>query len=83
MTSTETGGVSLKCSVPEDEFGSVQLGMLTVFYVGGGDVIILDSAGNVISSNGVVHTQFMALDVRELYNERLVPPGDSSRIHVD
>ncbi|MEN8150393.1 MAG: hypothetical protein ABFS86_11265, partial [Planctomycetota bacterium] len=64
VTSTETGGTTLTCTLSEDLFGSVQLGMHTVFYVAGGETINLDSAGNVITTNSAVHTQFTALDIR-------------------
>jgi len=81
VTSTPTGGVTLTCVVPEGEFGTVQLGLSTVFYLASGDVLELDAGGNVVRSTAIIHS-LAALDIRGVYDEAIANPGDSSPIRV-
>jgi hypothetical protein len=81
VVSTPTGGVNVNCTVPEGEFGTVQLGLTTVLYLASGDVLELDAGGNVIRSNAIIHS-LAALDIRGVYDEAIANPGDSSPIRV-
>jgi len=81
IVSTPTGGVTLTCTVPEGEFGTVQLGLTTVMYLASGDVLELDAGGNVLRSNAIIHS-LAALDIRGVYDEAIANPGDSSPIRV-